>query len=160
MEGLTGDWAALRRLRAGVDDVAREGFGRVVRLVGDATLEAVQDGHAQGRDPSGVSWPSTTDGRRALQGGFSASWRMTVSGNVVTLATSHDGANAHQSGMVITPKTKRALAFVVAGQKVFARKVKIPQRRMHPSGGTLETWAPHLRAVATNELAAVIGVAP
>jgi hypothetical protein len=159
MEGLTGDWAALRRLRAGVDDVAREGFGRVVRRTSEAVLDAVHEGHAQGRDPSGASWASTTDGRRALQGGFPASWRTAISGNVVTLATSHDGAGAHQRGKTITPKTARVLAFVIGGQKVFARKVKIPQRRMHPSGGTLETWAPRLRVAALDELAAVVGVA-
>jgi phage gpG-like protein len=156
---VAGDFAKLHRLAASME-AAAGAFPRLVRLVGEAALEELREGIAAGRDPAGAKWPATTEGKRALGGGMAASWVLSVEGDTARLSTEHEGAGAHQTGKVITPKTKPLLAFQIGERKVFAKRVTLPQRRMHPRSGSLESWAPRLRRVAVDELSAAIGVAP
>lgn len=165
-----GDYAKIAKVRLGIE---RAG-GRVAvltRVVGEAALEALRDGFDRGRAPDGAAWARTTDGRRPLGGSLAASWALRVSGTVASLRSDHVGARLHQRGGVVVAKRGGAgrdaagrfargrlgvLAFTVGGRKVFARKVTIPQRRMHPAAGTLEGWAEPIAARVRAHFAGVL----
>lgn len=169
-----GDFRKIAKVRIGIEG-ARRHLRRITQAVGDAALEELREGIAAGCAPDGTAWPPTTDGRKALQGGMAASWGVTVNGLRASLRTSHEGAGMHQRGGVIVAKRKGSgrdaggrftqgrpgvLVFVVGGRKVFARKVKIPRRRMTPMTGTLERWAPRVVRVVQEQLAREVGLSP
>lgn len=161
MSGLVGDWQKLHRFASGLEAVGgagRAGFPRLVRLTGRAAFEALREDFSNSHDASGSTWPRTTDGRAALVG-FGKYWRLIIAGNAVRLSSNHPGARAHQLGATIVPTGAAGLlAFTIGGRKVFARKVKLPARRATPRNGGLDAWAPRLRKVVVDDLAAAIGV--
>ena len=169
---LKGDFRKIAKVRIGLQWMRRS-LRQITQVVGDAALDELRTGIAEGRAPDGAAWPATSEGRKALQGGMAASWTLTVNGLRASLRTSHDGAGMHQRGGVIVAKRKGTgrdgagrftrgrrgvLAFVVGGRKVFARKVKIPQRRMTPQTGTLERWEPRVAHVVQDHLSRRIGL--
>ncbi len=168
-----GDFAALARVAMGLDRVSRNLMPRLTRVIGEEALVELRAGMAEGRGADGVTWKRTTEGKLALQGGMPGSWGVTASRTVASLRTQHEGAGTHQKGMVIRPKRRRGgrdaagrftsgaagvLAFVVGGQKVFAKKVTIPKRRTTPLNGTLGRWAPRLVSVAETTLRAEVKI--
>lgn len=169
---IRGNFEALARVRIGVDGLASNGLGRLVRVVGDAAVAELRAGFSEAHDPSGSAWKSTTDGRKPLQG-FDRHWTLTLGRGVARLSSNHPGARAHQLGAVIVPRRRSrgrdtggrfttarggVLAFVIGGAKVFARKVVLPKRRMTPRNGSLEGWARGIEGAVNAELALMAGV--
>lgn len=156
--GVRGDFAALTRLRTGVERLADNGFARLVRVVERAADRELRAGFAGSHDASGAAWPETTDGRPALVT-YGKHWTTRSAGNVVSLSSNHIGARAHQLGATIRPLTADGvLAFTIGGRKIVARKVVLPARRVTPRNGSLETWARPINAAVARALPLLAGV--
>ena len=170
---IRGDFAKLARVSLGLERVSRALLPTLTRVIGAEALTELRAGMAEGRGADGVTWPRTTEGKLALQGGMPGSGRVSAARTVAGLRTEHDGAGTHQTGMVIRPKRKGGgrdnrgrftrgnlgvLVFEVGGRKVFAKKVTIPKRRTTPLNGTLGRWAPRLVSVAETTLRAEVRV--
>lgn len=168
-DGVQGDWPRLERVRVSIDGMHRGDRARLVRVVGTAAETAFRAGFDRGAAPDGSAWAPTREGGTPLAG-FEQHWTLRYRGSIATLASDHPGARAHQRGATILPKrrgvgrgaggrftkgTLGVLAFVVGGRKVFARKVKIPARRMTPRNGSLEGWVTPIRAAVEAELTAM-----
>ncbi len=169
-EGVKGDWPRLERVRVRLDGLGRgETRLRLVRAVGETALQELHAGFERGHGPDGAGWKRTTDGKRPLAG-FERYWSLRYAGSVVQLASDHPGARAHHRGAVILPKRggvgrdtrgkftrgkMGVLAFTVGGRKVFAKKVKLPSRRMTPRSGTLEGWVQPIADAVDREFTAI-----
>lgn len=157
---VTGDWQKLRLFKGRVERLGGNVLPRLVRVVGRAALEELREGFAGSRGADGTGWPSTTEGRKPLVG-FGKHWRLVIAGGALRLTSDHPGARAHNYGATIVPKNDlKALKFTIGGRTVFARKVRLPKRRATPKNGSLQGWAPRLRKVAVDELAAILEVGP
>ena len=169
-DGVKGDWPKLERVRVRLDGLGRgETRLRLVRAVGETALQELRAGFERGHGPDGATWARTTEGKPALRG-FDRHWTLRYAGAVVQLVSDHPGARAHMRGAVILPKrggvgrgprgkfTKGKLgllAFTIGGRKVFAKKVKLPSRRMTPRNGTLEGWVQPIADAVDREFTAI-----
>jgi hypothetical protein len=168
-DGVTGDWNVIQRVRVAVGGMARGARPRLLRVVGVAAWRELAAGFDRAADPSGAAWAPTRAGGQPLAG-YDRHWTLRFTGNGAQLASDHPGARIHQKGGVIFPKRGGVgrdakgkftrgrlgvLAFMVGGKKVFAKKVKIPARRMTPRNGTLEAWAAPIAAAVDAELTAM-----
>ncbi len=169
-DGVKGDWPKLERVRVRLEGLGRgESRVRLVRAVGETALTELRKGFERGAAPDGAGWKRTTDGKRPLAG-FERYWSLRYAGSVAQLASDHPGARAHHRGAVILPKRggvgrdtrgkftrgkMGVLAFTVGERKVFARKVKLPSRRMTPRSGTLEGWVQPIADAVDREFTAI-----
>lgn len=155
---IQGEFGALRAFRLAVRDVARPASRRLVLAdVGRTALAELRKGFSAQRSPDGDAWPATTDGRAALGGSMASSWSFSVAGRSVRLVSFHRGARTHQRGMTIRPKGPAGvLVFQIGGRTVFARKVKIPRRRMTPRNGSLGAWTGPVETTASQSLGELV----
>lgn len=157
--GVTGDWKKLEAYAKRIGNLAGQSAKTAINsALADATLELIDKGFEDERDPSGRPWESKAfpDGRPVLEGRtrrLRTGWRktqVTASGFKVDNASAADKFRFHQYGTGIygpkhkriKPKRKSVLAWPVPGGTAFARSVDgAPPRRMLPDKGrTPRRW--------------------
>lgn len=97
-------------------------------ILANSTRERITDTKTS---PDGAAWPpNLRGGSILLESGrhLLDTIAFIASADQVEVGSSWPLAHVHQDGMTITPKNAPALSFMLAGRRVFAKKVTIPAR--------------------------------
>lgn len=153
MAGVSGDFAALRRMVKGLNALAKPATRKELNLqLAEEARFHVMECFTRERAPNGRRWkPLQSRAGRALRdtGRLFNSITRTASSRGFRVFTTVKYAATHNYGAVIRPVRAKRLAFVVGGRKVFAKKVTIPKRQFFPSAGELPvSWKKSFEAVA------------
>lgn len=102
---LTGDFAALARLRRGMGQLASRGAREVSAAATAVAAAKIDQGFASGRSPDGAAWAATKSGNPPLRrtGALQASARPRDTGRGLRVRTSLPYAAVHQFGGRHTP---------------------------------------------------------
>lgn len=153
MAGVSGDFAALRRMVKGLNALAKPATRKELNLqLAEEARHLVLECFTAERSPSGVRWPAmkSRSGRMLRDSGrlFNSITR-TASARGFRVFTPVKYAAVHNYGAVIRPVRAKRLAFTIGGRKVFAKQVTIPKRQFFPSAGELPLrWKKSFEAVA------------
>lgn len=147
---VSGDFAKLLKFAKKVGNLAgQNAMTAVSSALADATLELVDEGFEQEREPSGKPWPGKVfpNGKGILDGvgRLRKSFRKKqVSSRGFTVSSNDPKFIWHQGGTGIygprkrriRPLKKKTLAWKVGGKSFFARSVEgAPKRKMLPDPG-------------------------
>lgn len=153
MSGVSGDFAALRRMSKGLGLLAKPATRKELNTqLAEEARHLVLECFTKERSPNGVSWrPLQSRKGRALRdsGRLFNSITRTASGRGFRVFTNVKYAATHNYGAVIKPRRAPRLAFRVGNKLVFAKQVTIPKRQFFPSAGELPvSWRRSFERVA------------
>lgn len=161
---VTGDFQKLRYLIGGMHKLASAKFlADTNRALGKEALSLVRMGFETSTDPYGKRWErlKTRAGRPLLNTGrLLSSVKMNSSAAGFQLSSGLIYAGVHNLGRVIRPRSAPFLVFKVGNRLVFAKKVRIPQRRFIPSSQKLGgPWTNSLKRIAQQQVREVLRAA-
>lgn len=152
---VTGDKAALDRLRARLRRLGTEGTKRVAAQVAEETKSLVTEGFQRGVSPDGQAWaPLRVRAGQPLRdtGRLATSLTVTHAGLTFTVGTNVAYAGVHQQGATVTVKNKRSL-YSRKQRQFFGRSVTIPARPFLPTGTALPSaWEARVHEAASEAL--------